>query len=298
MHHHPDAGTTCRILLAAVAVGLAAAAALAGCGSDADEPVVTRPAAVTLTDADPASGVYLVQGARSVASGAVRISVRNDGAKERGAQLIGVQGRHGVAEAFTALNKVREGAAMPTWLRWAGGIGVVRPGSSAAFTVDLRPGSYYVVDRSFEGNAADLAALEQSARLEVRHADDGAALATPQAAITATEYAFETRGLSASDEEVLLDNRGAEPHDFVLSPIVEGRTLEDVKAFATGEDESGPPPVDFANEVISGVLDGGSKQTMRLGLTAGRYALICFASDRRGGPPHVAKGMVTEVTIR
>ena len=295
MPHPSDRRTTCRLVLGGLAV--AAAAALAGCGSDADEPPVTRPAAVTLQDADPASGVYLIEGPRSVRSGAVRISVRNRGAKERGAQVVGVEGRHGVAEAFTALNKVREGAPMPSWLRWAGGIGVVRPGSGATFTVDLRPGSYYVVDRSFAGRPADLAALETSARLEVRQSDDDAALATPPAAITATEYSFKTRGLTASDEEVLLDNRGAEPHDFVLSPIVRGRTLEDVKAFATGEDESGPPPVDFENEVISGVLEGRSKQTMRLGLKAGRYALICFASDRRGGPPHVAKGMVAEVDV-
>ena len=295
MHHHPDLRTTCRVLLAGVAV--AAAAALAGCGSDADGRSAPQPSTVTLRDADPASGVYLIEGARSVRSGAVRISVRNRGAKERGAQLIGVKGRHGVAEAFTALNKVREGAPMPSWLRWAGGIGVVRTGSSSTFTVDLRPGSYYVVDRSFEGKPADLAALEKSARLEVRQAGDDAELATPAAAITATEYAFETRRLTASGAEVLLENRGAEPHDFVLSPIVRGRTLKEVKAFATGEDESGPPPVDFENEVISGVLEGGSKQTMRLGLKPGRYALICFASDRRGGPPHVAKGMIREVRV-
>ena len=296
MQHHPDLSTTCRVLLAGVAV--AAAATLPGCGSDADGQPVARPAAVTLKDAYPAGGVYVIDGPRSVRSGAVRISVRNRGAKERGAQLIRIAGEHGVGEAFTALNEVREGAPMPSWLRWAGGIGVVRPRRSATFTVDLRPGSYYVVDRSFEGKPGDLTALEKSGRLEVRQAGDAAALATPRAAITATEYAFETRGLTASDEEVLLENRGAEPHDFVLSPIVSGRTLEDVKAFATGEDESGPPPVDFANEVISGVLEGGSKQTMPLGLKPGRYALICFTSDRGGGPPHVAKGMVTEVTVK
>ena len=186
---------------------------------------------------------------------------------------------------------------MPSWLRWAGGIGVVRPRTGSTFTVDLRPGSYYVVDRSFEGKPAELAALEQRARLEVRQGSDDASLATPPAAISATEYSLTTRGLTASNDDVLLENRGGEPHDFVLSPIVRGRTLEDVKAFATGEDESGPPPVDFDNEVISGVLEGGSKQTMRLGLKAGRYALICFTSDRGGGPPHVAKGMVAEVVV-
>lgn len=289
--------TTCRVLLAAAAV--AAAVALSGCGSGSDEPAeVARPAAVTLTDADPVSGAYLIEAGRSVSSGAVRISVRNPGTNERGAQLVRVEGEHDVADAFAALNDVREGSAMPSWLHWAGGIGVIRPGASATFTVDLRPGTYYAVDRSFEGKPTQLAALGERARLEVRQAGDAAPLTTPAAAITATEYAFGTRGLAASNDEVLLDNRGKEPHDFVLSPIVEGRTLEDVKAFATGEDESGPPPVDFENEVISGVLEGGSKQTMRLGLKAGRYALICFTSDRGGGPPHVAKGMVTEVAVK
>lgn len=294
--HHPQRKTRYATLLAALAV--AGAAALSGCGSDSDEERVARPAVVTLTDAEPASGVYLIERGRSVSSGAVRISVRNPGTTERGAQLIAIEGDHGVDEAFAALKKVRDGAAMPGWLRWAGGAGVVRPRSSTTFTVDLRPGSYYVVDRSYVGKPSALSALEARARLEVRQGDDRAPLAAPAASITASEYSFETVGLTASNDDVLLDNRGAEPHDFVLSPILRGRTLEDVKAFATGDEESGPPPVDFANEVISGVLGGGTKQTMRLNLKAGRYALICFASDRQGGPPHAAKGMVTEVTVK
>ena len=80
--------------------------------------------------------------------------------------------------------------------------------------------------------------------------------------------------------------------------LVAGNTLEDVKKFATGEDESGPPPVDLEREVISVVLAGGTAQTMRLDLQSGRYALLCFASDRAGGPPHVVKGMVSEMTVK
>ena len=34
-----------------------------------------------------------------------------------------------------------------------------------------------------------------------------------------------------------------------------------------------------------------------LELRQGRYALVCFLSDRKGGPPHVVKGMVTEVDV-
>ena len=32
-------------------------------------------------------------------------------------------------------------------------------------------------------------------------------------------------------------------------------------------------------------------------LKAGKYAFVCFISDRAGGPPHVAKGMINEVVV-
>jgi hypothetical protein len=50
--------------------------------------------------------------------------------------------------------------------------------------------------------------------------------------------------------------------------------------------------------MISGVLAGGTRENLPLDLKPGRYALLCFASDRAGGPPHVAKGMLDEVTVR
>ena len=82
----------------------------------------------------------------------------------------------------------------------------------------------------------------------------------------------------------------------MVSPILPGRTLDDVRAFAAGDD-SGPPPVDFSREVISGVLAPGPAQTLALDLRPGRYALLCFASDRNGGPPHAVGGMVAEAQV-
>jgi hypothetical protein len=33
-------------------------------------------------------------------------------------------------------------------------------------------------------------------------------------------------------------------------------------------------------------------------LSKGKYALVCFIQDRKGGPPHAAKGMITEADIQ
>ncbi len=75
--------------------------------------------------------------------------------------------------------------------------------------------------------------------------------------------------------------------------------LADVKkAFMEEEGESsGPPPLDFEGGSGTAVLEGRTKQVARLSLKRGKHAFVCFVSDRRGGPPPVAKGMVVEATV-
>ncbi len=34
-----------------------------------------------------------------------------------------------------------------------------------------------------------------------------------------------------------------------------------------------------------------------LELKKGKYALICFIQDRKGGAPHIAKGMINELVV-
>jgi plastocyanin len=46
-------------------------------------------------------------------------------------------------------------------------------------------------------------------------------------------------------------------------------------------------------------IDGGTRQTTELDLEKpGKYALLYFVSDRKGGPPHVAQGMIAEIAVR
>ncbi len=86
---------------------------------------------------------------------------------------------------------------------------------------------------------------------------------------------------------------------MIAFPYNKGTTLADVKkAFKEQGEPSGPPPLDFENITGTAVLEGGTKQVAELELKRGKYALVCFVSDRKGGPPHVAKGMVVEATVK
>jgi hypothetical protein len=84
----------------------------------------------------------------------------------------------------------------------------------------------------------------------------------------------------------------------IAVPFKPGATLAEVrKAFSqTG---GADPPLDFRNVAYTARIDGGTKQITELDLArTGKYALLCFVSDRKGGPPHVAQGMVAEITVR
>jgi len=44
-----------------------------------------------------------------------------------------------------------------------------------------------------------------------------------------------------------------------------------------------------------GSIKGGKTATVTQ--TSGKYAFICFISDRAGGPPHAAMGMINEIVV-
>lgn len=84
---------------------------------------------------------------------------------------------------------------------------------------------------------------------------------------------------------------------MVAAPIKQGKTIADVRKFI--KTEKGEEPIDEKGTVDTPVLEGGGSQVAQLNLKKkGKYALLCFVPDRKGGPPHVAKGMISEATVR
>ncbi|MDQ3093501.1 MAG: hypothetical protein M3R46_17960 [Actinomycetota bacterium] len=127
---------------------------------------------------------------------------------------------------------------------------------------------------------------------------DTAELPETDSKITAKEYTLTASGLKAGRNQVEFDNAGKDLHHVIAFPYLEGTTLADVKqAFMQEGEPSGPPPLDFEGIAGSAVLEGGAKQVVQLDLKRGKYALVCFVSDREGGPPHVAMGMIAEATV-
>jgi hypothetical protein len=83
----------------------------------------------------------------------------------------------------------------------------------------------------------------------------------------------------------------------VIARLADGATIDQAQEFFATEDFKGPP-VDFDASEITAVLDTGGKEVETVELQSGSYALLCFLTDRAGGPPHVIKAkMIQEVRV-
>jgi hypothetical protein len=277
------------------------AMALTACGEDNDDNdrAASGPAKLAIEVTEQGKGRFSLRAPGSVPAGLVEISLRGpSGAVTHDAQLIRMEGGHTVKEVLAATSG--QGAAIPDWMTAAGGVGSTS-GDAVGRTVQrLQPGRYAILDMDEpEGdNVKSYAQTGTTATLEVTGERTTAPLPRSVGTVTARDYSFDATGLKAGRNPVALRNAGKEPHHLLAFPYNKGATLKQVRTFIAQEGESaGPPPVDFRDATRTSLLEGGEEQIAELDLRRGKYAFICFVSDRAGGPPHAFKGMITEAVV-
>ncbi|HEU4945392.1 MAG TPA: hypothetical protein VFT10_09560 [Solirubrobacterales bacterium] len=257
---------------------------LAACGDEEDAQTLT----FTLSGQGKAAKFTVPESAEA---GLAEITLQNDGKADSDLQLIRVEGDHTPQEVVDGLGKAMKGQAFPEWFFAGGGVGPTPPGESRTVTQVLQPGTYYAFDTEGSEGPPDAKSVA-STEVSGDESDEGL---EADGTISALEYDFESDGVSSDQTEVLFENKGSQPHHIVYSPLKDGTTTEDVEEFF--ENEKGPFPLNEKATKNTAVIEGGESQLVALDLKPGRYALLCFISDRQGGPPHAVKGMVDEVEV-
>jgi hypothetical protein len=214
----------------------------------------------------------------------VEIQFTTSAKGDHGLQLVRVDGDHTGADVQKAGDAWGDkGKPLPDWMHIEGGIFIAGSGTQTAVQ-KLEPGKYFAFD------------VDSDANKEFEVTGEGAGeLPSTDGRIEAVDYSFKTSGLKAGKNQVTFANTGKQPHLALIAPIKAGKTIEDVREFA--KTEKGENPLDDKGAVSTGLFDGGGSQVVDLDLPKGNVALICFISDREGGPPHVAKGMVSGATV-
>jgi hypothetical protein len=290
------------VLLAAAALCLVPAA----CGSDDDSSDSgstadsSETASVTFETTEPSKGKVAIAGPDTVEAGLTEITLKNSGKGPHDAQILRVEGDRTVDEVLSNSTDGKEGAPIPEWISGGGGLGTTAPGKSATVTQVLEPGTYYVIDtESGQGSEKQNSRLGGVAKLEVTGEQSTAKLPETDATITAKDFSFDASGIEAGTNTLTFANNGEQLHHLVAMPLAKGATIDQAKEFFTSDGEpEGPPPVDFENGVSTAVIDGGEAQVAELDFKQGKYALVCFITNRDGGPPHVAMGMIDELDVK
>ncbi len=265
---------------------IAAAMPVAACGDDDSEGggSSSEPAKVSM-ELKPDGKKASVSAPKSIEAGVVTVDMKNSTKKGGGLQFVRIVGDHSPAEVLKAGNSWGDkGTPLPKWIELKGGVANTPPGKSDTTTQSLEAGKYIALE------------LESNAYAKFEVAGDGKGeVEAPAATIDATEYAFKSSGLKAGKTKVLFANKGGEPHFVVGLPINQGKSIEDVKTFF--KEEKGKPPFSEKGGFDTPISDGGDEQVINLNLKKGKYALACFIPDRKGGPPHAVKGMVSAATV-
>ncbi len=305
MHATTNRGLT-RLILPAIAIG--AGALVAGCGDDDKDDAAAKPAAFAIT-ATTEGKQKTLEFPATVKAGVVTLTLTNSDTVPRSAGIARLVGNHTVDEYIDTVNTDEEGAPIPAWIEDGGGVGAVEPGETVTVSQILPPGKYAIADDETKGGQGEGETYgQQGAKGEFTVTGEATDVELPAqpATITATDdgggdngdYGFEFKGLKAGTNKVRFENTGEQLHHAIMFPIAKGKTIADVEAaFGSDEPPKGPPPVDFSKIVGTQVIDGGIAQNIELDLPAANYAVVCFIQDRKGGKPHVEKGMIDELTV-
>ena len=279
--------------VSALALLGAATVALAGCGGHVGDKQAAMPTKVAITATEAGKQTRLSV-PKSVPAGLVTLKLTNIGKAFHEAQIIRLEPGHTPGDALKVI--AAEGAPSPGWIHAAGGTGPAPPGGTRSATQRLRPGNYIVYDAPFQNEGQGVRFGLASFKVE-GEAGGGGELPKAVAKIEAYEYGFRVSGLSVGKNTIEFSNTGTEAHHAIAVPYKPGATLAEVRE-AFMKEGGADAPLDFAHVAYTARIDGGTKQITELDLDkAGKYALLCFVSDRKGGPPHVAQGMIAEITV-
>ena len=280
----------------------------AGCGSSSKSgsSTTTQPAspAATTTTAPPGppnvtitATDYAFSGVpATLPAGVQHFTFVNKGSVSHEMAFLKVTSNANTTQIFQGVQKVFNGGVYPTSFIGLNGVHDTQPGHTTVTEFNLTPGQYVALcsDTGVVGSSKDGPphfTRGMFKRVTVT-GTGGTTEPTADVTLTAHDYGFDTSQLKAGTQTVLFKNIG--PKQWHFADILEfpkGVTVAQAQTDVTKLLASqGPPPAGVPTSTDLGgsqAASPGSANTFSLTLAKGRtYVVLCFISDRQGGPPH------------
>jgi len=248
----------------------------------------TPPRELVVTTAD-----FAFDAPDTIESGWVRVRLFNRGTEPHHVQLVRLGGGHTLQEL---LDQMKEGNVAPAWATFFGGPNVPKPGTTSDIAVELPPGNYAMLCFIRSGDHVQHLAKGMTRLLTViptwkphgrQPVEDGR--------LILNDFSFSlTQGLRPGRQTIRVENAGPQPHEVVVIRLLPGKTTAEALAWA--RKRVGPSPFEFAGGTLA--LSPGGENFLTLDLVPGNYVLVCFVPDVDDGKPHLAHGMIRELSVK
>ncbi|HST59500.1 MAG TPA: hypothetical protein VLK84_12440 [Longimicrobium sp.] len=245
-----------------------------------------EPTLVTVTASD-----FAFAAPATIPAGLTTVRLVNQGKEMHHAQLVRLDDGHTVEE----LMQTGHGP-MPAWARFVGGPNVPAPQGFTEATMQLPAGTYALV--CFIPSADGVPHLMKGMVKPITVVPSQQPSAPAPAAdvrLTLRDYAYEiTPEITAGRHMIRVENAAVQPHEVVFMRLAPGKTPQDLLAWE--QSRNGPPPAMPVGGTT--LLSTGQDNLLAIDFEPGEYALLCFVPDAGDGKPHVAHGMVRQITVR
>lgn len=264
-------------------------------GATATTTTATAPAApppLTIT-----AGDYAYTGVpATIAAGIVDVTFVNKGSVDHEMSFIKVTDNSNAQSVFAGLGKILQGGPFPATFLAANGIPNTPAGKTTQAKFDLTPGQYIALctDTGVAGSKTDgKPHFTRGMFKKVTVTGTGGnAIPTAASSLSAHDYGFDVSNLKAGEQTIAFNNVGPLQWHFAeILAFPKGTTIAQAQvAVPKLLASQGPPPAGVpqpTNVASSQIASPGYGNTFTATLEKGRtYVVLCFVSDKKGGPPH------------
>lgn len=275
-------------------VVLAGASGLSlGCARKPAPPPPPPPTAnvVSITGMD-----FAFQAPDTIPAGLTTVKFQNAGKEPHQVVLLRIDSGKTMADVATLMKDPN--AKVPGWLSFPAGANSVVPGDSSNATATLTAGHYILVCFLASADGTPHAGKGMVRPLEVKPSS-GPAAAEPTADITITEkdYTWDlSTPITAGTHTFRVENAGPQVHEIQMFQLAPGKSAKDIQTWVAAG-MKGEPPAKPIGGFVGPMPVAGEHGFFTATFTAGKYAFICFVPDQKDAKPHVAHGMMKEITV-
>lgn len=233
----------------------------------------------------------------SIPAGLTTFRVTNEGKELHHVWIVRLEEGKTASDFMQAAKAVAEGAPVPKWIVDLGGPNAGVPGMPMDGTLDLQPGRYVMVCH-IPSPSDGVPHLAKGMMKEFTVTGPATKHATPKSDVTMrlSDYAFTLSApLTAGPRTIEFVNDADQPHEAIIARLAPGKTAHDLAAWIEGGQKGEPPAMPMGGATG---LSHGESMYFSATFEPGQYALLCFVGDAKDGKPHVAHGMLKEITVR